>query len=842
MLTFTQNTQNIQINTEKIFSTSLMIILLISFIAILNPLVSAQENLQRTFETQTFMEITPNPAGVNQAVTFFVFSSHEPSQVSGKPYFGWNFTVTVTTPSGDKWTRDLPMSLSTGYSYIGYTPTEIGTYSVQAHFPAVIVEYTSPGSGGFQIGNYSYLESYSGVKTLTVTEDPVLPWPNTPLPEGYWQFPITAENHLWSSLAGNWLYTSTRNTACSPVYYTTGPKTAHILWTKPISFGGLSGGMLWDETEDGLSYWTGLLYQKKFNPKIISGRLYYNTNPAGQNMPGLDCVDLRTGELIWSDPDFPVVDCAQVFTRIGGLGSGSQAFLWVDEGSTWYVYDAFNGQLLTQFEGELTGLSPVYGASGEILVYYYRPQQNFLALWNSSVAFLGKQEPGVRPSESWQPWNPAVRDWSDGIQWNVTIPDLPVNPSRRFVDYQEGVLVCSTYYDRYSDDPVFCFVGYDAITGEQIWQTDYSDVGWGQGGPINVGLMVFDFAIGEGYFSFFERETMEWHIIDIHTGREVAKTPPLNTVTGSDWSFYDWHPQIAYGKMYTIGYSGALCCFDLETGSSEWVFNQGSSGLETPYGTWPTYGTMTIGDGIVYVGWSQHTPATPMYKGYRLYAINATTGEEIWHIPFFSDPASLALAGGVLVNTNGYDNQIYAFGTGLSATTVLAPQTEILLGSSVLITGTVTDQSPGQTSLGIPAAGTPAIADAYQTEWMSYLYQQQPKPMNAEGVTVKLSYVDSNNNFFVMGETKSDINGQYTYTFTPTIPGLYTITATFDGTEAYYGSSSQTFMYVGEDLSSISTPVPTPTPESLTDTYIIGSTIAIIVAIAIVAFLLLRRK
>ena len=500
-LNLTEKSQKIRANTNKIFSISFVILLLLSCTAIFNPLASGQpvENLQRTLQSQTFITMTPNPAGALQAVTIFVFSSFEPSQVSGQPYFGWNFTVTITSPSNEEFTYDLVESLPTGYSYISYTPTEIGEYHVQAHQPSVIVEYEKSGSGGFSVGNYSYLGSDSTVRTLTVVEEQVLAWPNTPLPTSYWQFPITAENHLWSSLAGNWLYRSTRNMACSPVYYTTGPKTAHVLWTKQISFGGISGGRLWDENTDGLNYWTGLLYQKKFNPIIISGRLYYNTNPATENKPGLDCVDLLTGELIWSDPDFPVLDCAQVFTRIGGLGSGSLAYLWVDEGSTWYMYDAFNGQLLTQFENESTSLSPVYGASGEILVYYYRPQQNYLALWNSTVAFLGVQTPDDRKSESWQPWRPAVRDWSDGIQWNVTIPDLGINPSRRFVDPYEQVLVTERYYDRYADNPIFAIVGYDAVTGEQLWARNYTDVGWGQGGPVGPGLMTFDSAVGEGY-------------------------------------------------------------------------------------------------------------------------------------------------------------------------------------------------------------------------------------------------------------------------------------------------------------------------------------------------------
>jgi hypothetical protein len=128
--------------------------------------------------------------------------------------------------------------------------------------------------------------------------------------------------------------------------------------------------------------------------------------------------------------------------------------------------------------------------------------------------------------------------------------------------------------------------------------------------------------------------------------------------------------------------------------------------------------------------------------------------------------------------------------------------------------------------------------------WMAYLYKQQPEPMNATGVPVTLTYTDPNNNFYSMGQTTSDINGQYVLPFSPTIPGLYTITATFGGTNSYYSSSAQTHLIVGQ---AAATTAPTPVTQSglATSTdlmmYITAATIAIIIAIA-VAVLILRKK
>ena len=112
----------------------------------------------------------------------------------------------------------------------------------------------------------------------------------------------------------------------------------------------------------------------------------------------------------------------------------------------------------------------------------------------------------------------------------------------------------------------------------------------------------------------------------------------------------------------------------------------------------------------------------------------------------------------------------------------------------MLIQGTVTDQSPGQTCLGIPAAGTPAISDASMSDWMAYLYMQQPKPTNATGVPVTLSVFDPNNNTYAIGTTTSDVNGHFGLMWTPPVPGYYTITATFAGSNSYYGSTAETPM------------------------------------------------
>jgi hypothetical protein len=149
----------------------------------------------------------------------------------------------------------------------------------------------------------------------------------------------------------------------------------------------------------------------------------------------------------------------------------------------------------------------------------------------------------------------------------------------------------------------------------------------------------------------------------------------------------------------------------------------------------------------------------------------------------------------------------------------------------MVIQGTVLDQSPG-------APGTPAISDNDMTQWMEYLYMQQPLPTNAVGVPVSIDAIDPNNNNVHLGDATSDASGHYAFAWeTPNIPGQYTIIAHFTGSKSYFGSSAEATTYVSEVA-----PTPSPAPVATlppTDMYIAAGVIAIIIAIAIVGALIL---
>ncbi len=299
-----------------------------------------------------------------------------------------------------------------------------------------------------------------------------------------------------------------------------------------------------------------------------------------------------------------------------------------------------------------------------------------------------------------------------------------------------------------------------------------------------------------------------------------------------------------YGKLFVGTYAGNIYCHDLKNGSLLWTYNLPSSGYATPYGGYPLMGGITVADGKIYAATGEHTPNSPYWLGAAMYCINASTGELIYKMPGWWS-SSPFIADGYALDENCYDGTIYSFGKGQTAVTVSAPDTAITLGQNIVIKGTVMDKSPGATDYAgnqLNTEDSPAIADEFMTQWMEYLYQQKPLPTNATGVPVSIDVIDGNGNFRNIGSTTSDATGAYSYVWQPDIPGKYTLTASFAGSESYYSSVAETAFAVTEAPSK---PQPTELPQSTADLYFVPAVVGIIIAIVIVgallALLLLRK-
>ncbi|MEM3377969.1 MAG: hypothetical protein QW674_03355, partial [Candidatus Bathyarchaeia archaeon] len=101
---------------------------------------------------------------------------------------------------------------------------------------------------------------------------------------------------------------------------------------------------------------------------------------------------------------------------------------------------------------------------------------------------------------------------------------------------------------------------------------------------------------------------------------------------------------------------------------------------------------------------------------------------------------------------------------------------------------------------------------------------------------------DPNGNYYEVARATTDGSGFYSATFTPPVPGKYTIIAKFAGSKAYYGSHAETAVFVEEAPAA---PEPTPTPASMTDMYVMGFRIGMIVTIIVVGlllYLLLKKR
>jgi hypothetical protein len=206
-----------------------------------------------------------------------------------------------------------------------------------------------------------------------------------------------------------------------------------------------------------------------------------------------------------------------------------------------------------------------------------------------------------------------------------------------------------------------------------------------------------------------------------------------------------------------------------------------------------------------------------------------------------------AIADGYMTMANQDDGFMYVFGIGKSSTTVSAPQNAVPQGTPVLIQGTVLDQSPAQ-------PGTPCVADgASMSTQMQYIHMQQPidgKFHNEAmtGVPVILTAIDSSGSVYDIGTTTSNAYyGNYGMSWTPPKADIYTILATFAGSNSYGSSTAGTQLLVTTAPVASATPTSTIVPTNYATpndvmTYIAVGVVAIIIAIAIVGVLLLRKK
>ncbi|MCW4019124.1 MAG: PQQ-binding-like beta-propeller repeat protein [Candidatus Bathyarchaeota archaeon] len=806
-------------NVETKSKTLFLIIALILMLTSPMLMMSVPAAEAADYDTYAYLALSTNPLGVNQNVVVVCWLSLPPPTAFGIAGEQWeNLTVTITTPEGNTETKGPYSSDAIGQIYFSYVPTEIGSYQFQFHFPGQLS----------QNGNY-YNPSDSPIVSLTVQQEQVEPYPYIPLPDSntYWERPINGQNLLWTTFSGNWLGLGSasfgsRAFDSSSNYgnfnpYTAAPNTAHIVWTKENGFGGIIGG----EYNDPPTYYTGNSYEAQFTPPvIINGVLYYNT--AIPPKYGFQAVDLRTGQTLWfqnstgQQPDpqictgtlggiyWPGITNGQVLNYITENQYGGIPYLWNTAGSVWSMYDAFTGNWILNLANASVS-SPNFVTDETGTLFTYQMGDDWIAMWNSTKAVpTSTTIPGYR---TWRPVTGSTTDWRNGLEWNVTLDEAV--PGQSIARVSSDIILATSSRDAAPGTRLE--IGYDAKTGEQLWVENRTHLIPGSNNYNLQGPMA------EGVYTEYVQEEQAWYGFSALTGEQLWGP---TEATSNAWSMYNTGSAIAYGTLYSLCFDG-LHAYDLATGAHLWDFAALSSGVQTIYGIWPfDLGSFTIADGKVYIAVGHSHGVLPQFADAEMFCINATTGDVVFSVLGWMQDGwtnAPAVADGYLVTENGYDKQIYCFGKGQTETTV---SYESVIGSStsVLIKGSVTDQSPGDTCLGIPAAGTPAISDECMSDWMEYLYMQQPKPTDATGVSVHLTAIDPNGNFQDIGTVTSDMDGNFAVEWTPPVPGVYTVKASFDGSGSYFMSYGTTSFAISEPpaASSSTSSQLTPTPPQTT--------------------------
>ncbi len=875
----------------KTIKTLIALILTISMSAsfVLLPTVNAHTP-PWTIISYAYVVAAPNPVGIGQtvSVTLWVDTPLPSSSVSNQ-IRRHDYTLTITDPEGETDTEHWDVVEDTGSTqFYQFIPTQVGTYTLK--FDYAEQEYTW--SGAY---NGDIFTAASRTTTLTVQEEQI---PSAiysyPLPSEYWTRPIEGQNTDWYKISSNWLGSPFVPGADSPYGHPgafqpdgPAPNSAHVMWSKPIQYGGVLGG-----NQSGVPggipgemYFEGGSYSVRWNdPLIMYGTLFYE-EPYGNSGTGGDyvAVDLRTGEEVWRiDPsasgtrliptfgyNYALENPNQHGFLPNGLliASGGGGFFFSSAPTYWATYNPATGKLTTMNITNIpSGGVNKPGPNGEILKLFLTNKGTstspnwYLSQWNSSKVFgassgfggAGWYSGTIDASRTTAyDWNVSVSlpsgQWSIGTGQQGTVPLVDSDNMALLIQGSFGGHV-GDYGATITSDPanITAISLAPGSIGAKLWTHTYEQA------PDNNTRWLAGWDPEAGIFVFQDKETFGHWGYSLTNGGYVWGPSEVPSDYTSDYNYFNTETtMINYGKVYFTGYAGILYCYDVKDGKLLWTYGNGgegnstASGLETPWGNYPIF-ISTIADGKVFLCTTEHSPNSPLYKNAQYRAINATDGTEIWKLmqyapDMYGGPAPIA--SGYLVFYSGYDQQIYCIGKGPSAMSVTAPDVASTMGSTVVIKGTVMDISAG-TNQNEQAArfpnGVPCVSDESQQDWMQYIYMQKPRPTSVTGVEVIVSVLDSNNNNREIGRTMTDINGFFTLNWIPDIEGNFTVTASFAGTESYWPAHAVTSFAVDP----APTPAPTAEPVVVPDyTWtIIGTGIAMIIAVAIVGILILRKK
>jgi hypothetical protein len=818
-----------------------------------------------TFHTQSWISARPSVIGVGQTVLINVWST--PASAAGRRLLGYHITITKPDGTTVEFTQDSERD--TAATWLEYVPDQVGTYKYKVEFPGTFLPAGVYNDGKIYVDSAAAGAGYQGVPTIytgssyynpasspeytfTVQQDMVWSWGAISPPTDYWTRPVAPELREWLSVIGDWPWYGPagpdfyqRYPNDSPYWtprtdfypYVQGPSSAHIAWKRVDAIAGITGsGRYATYGAEGWSYSVPFATSSS-SPSVITmvigGRGYMTVPRVRSDLingsiqqvstTALQCVDLRTGEMLWE---------VDGFTHSQALASfGSWTFGGAIEYPSTIVY--LDGSRLCKYNGNTgaqtlnTSISPLTSA-----IHY----MNGYA--------LGVQTIGSGTNATYRLINFTTSGTSTNFTTRITGNiSWPISSFPATTDFTSGVAVSfgRGLIGTNGNTPEQRMVSISITTGQVLVNKSLTPAGadelMGYSGASDVcdhGIYAFLTAWGQfkGY--------------DVRTGNLVWTSDRMDAQWDAN-GFGAYDTTSAYGMFYRAAYSG-IYAFDWKTGKIVWKYEAPAiSPFETPYidknGTtvYSFNGDIyASGDGKIYSINTEHTPTQPITRGWQLHCINATTGEGIFKTIMTGSMG--AIADGYMAISESYTGTLYVLGKGRSETTVTAPDTAVPLGTTVVIKGTITDLSPAQ-------PGTPCVSKASMATQMEYLHRQMPigglwGNETITGVPVTLTAMDSNGNAINIGTpTSNGYYGTYNFAWTPPKEGTYQIMATFAGDESYGSSGAATAVSV---VPAAVTPTQAPTATPITmppyEMYTVGSAVAVIIAVAIATLLLLRKR
>lgn len=811
-------------------------------LASLQPTVNIPTGVTPNITVNTIAHISfrPDPVGIGQPLLINMWMQFETFD-RHKKYVD-SFKLTITDPDGKSEVYVMDSYPADATMWKEITPNKLGNWTLKFEFlgnffPAgryLEGNIITATTGGTNFAQSEYHKpSSDGPYTFLVQQDPVDFWPASPLPTDYWTRPVHPQNREWWPLLGNYpptgvcgiddpTWPADTNYYASAQYgyvpYSEAPMSSHIVWKRQFALGGLVGGSLGEQSllhNPGLSGANAGDSVDGHPTMIYAGRGYYSSikpfNGTTQNV--WECYDIRTGQLIWEKVDLPYAQRPTfiMYQPPAGPVEGSQPYevrplLGYIGGGRLIKYNPLNGDIIGNYS-----LDPLTTGT-----FYKDP-------YVLSVQTIGSGASAQYRLINWTTLGTSST-LASRIVSNIT---WAWNALPATVDFQANIAVrAETSRIR----------TYDLSTGVQLADVN-TTIGYGTfAGPALTDHGKFARRYNDGY----------WYCWDIRTGQQLWKSE----LSSWPWSTFGTYGSTSYGGLILSNQYDAVAAINWTNGKVEWVYTQPTYPYESPY-TGPDGETVMswhacsqIAGGVYFTMNSEHSPSQPLRRDWKMHAINITTGEGIWKIASCQSGLGTgsrvfqgSIADGYLLYSDAYTGYMYTVGKGQSQTTVTASATNIEVGESFTITGTVLDMSPAQ-------KGTAAISDESMDAWMEYKHMQMPKPTNATGVPVQLTAMDPNGNLINIGIATSDTNGEFGFTWEPEVGGLYRVIATFEGSESY-GTSTDSTYFTAVDAPA-ATAAPTPQPLTAADMYfvpaIVGIFVAMIVGFAIIALILLKKQ